>query len=71
MSSETKRLGIIATICFFPTAIAGWNALKKSEAQAAKFFRISIYIFLGLVLAVGLVVVIEGGRLIKPMGSFF
>jgi len=71
MNNETKRLAIVATICFFPAAIAGWLFYPKSEQTALRFFRLSIYIFVIAVMLAGLVVVTKGGALIKPMGSFF
>jgi hypothetical protein len=58
MSPETKRLAIIATICFFPAALVGWWFYPKSEKL--------VVIFLA-----GIIVVIKGAQIIKPMGSFF
>ena len=71
MSSETKRLAIVATIFFFPTALAGWWFYGKSEKLSLTFFRASIYIFLAAILVVGTLVVTKGGQMVKPMGSFF
>ena len=71
MNHETKRLAIVATIFFLPTAIAGWWLYGKNEKLALVFFRASIYLFLGIVLLVGILVVTKGGHIIKPMGSFF
>jgi heme A synthase len=71
MNGETRRLAILATIFFFPTALMGWWYSGKSEKLSALFFRISIYLFLAAVLLVGVIVVTKGGQIIKPMGSFF
>jgi hypothetical protein len=71
MNGETKRLAIIATIFFFPTALAGWWFYGKSEKISLIFFRLSIYIFLTMILITGVTVILNGGKLIKPMGSFF
>jgi cytochrome b561 len=71
MSAETKRLAIVATIFFFPTALAGWWFYPKSEKTALTFFRLSIYLFLGVILLTGVLVVVKGGQIVKPMGSFF
>jgi len=71
MNRETKQLALIATFCFFPTALAGWWFYGKSQNLALIFFRLSIFFFLLIVLIAGLVVVMKGGQLIKPMGSFF
>ena len=71
MNLETKRLAIVATIFFLPTAIAGWWFYGKNEKLALTFFRSSVFLFLGVVLLVGILVVTKGGQLIKPMGSFF
>jgi hypothetical protein len=71
MSSETKRLAVVATIFFFPTALAGWWLYGRSEKLSLLFFRLSIYLFLAVVLFAGIVVVTKGGQIIKPMGSFF
>ena len=71
MKEETKRLAMVATIFFLPTALFGWWFSNKSEKLSLLFFRISIYIFLAAVLMTGIVVVTKGGQVIKPMGSFF
>jgi hypothetical protein len=71
MNPETKRLAIVATLCFFPTALVGWMLYAKSEKQAMYFFRFSVYLLLLVVMVAGIVVVTKGGQLIKPMGSFF
>ena len=71
MKQETKRLAIVATIFFFPTALMGWWFNSRDEKLSLTFFRLSIYIFLGAVLFAGIVVVTKGGQIIKPMGSFF
>jgi cytochrome b561 len=71
MNPEAKRLAIIATFCFFPTALAGWWLYPQSEKRALKLFRFSIYVTMTIVMIAGLVVVTKGGLLIKPMGSFF
>ena len=71
MNREIRQLAVIASICFFPTALAGWLVYGKSEGLAIRLFRASIFVFLFTVLVVGIVVVLQGGRLIKPMGSFF
>ena len=71
MNGETKRLAIIATIFFFPTALAGWWFYGKSEKLSLPFFRLGIYIFLSVLLVIGVVVVTKGGQIVKPMGSFF
>jgi hypothetical protein len=71
MSDETKRLAIVATIFFFPTALAGWWFYSKSEKLSLTLFRLSIYIFLAAVLVAGVIVVTKGGQIVKPLGSFF
>ena len=71
MKPDAKRLAIVATVFFFPTAILGWWFNNKSEKLSLMFFRISIYLFLAAVLLTGIVVVTKGGQVIKPMGSFF
>ncbi len=71
MKEEARRLAIVATILFFPTALIGWWFNGKSEKLSLNFFRISIYIFLSAVLLAGIIVVTKGGQIIKPMGSFF
>jgi hypothetical protein len=71
MSDETKRLAVIATFCFFPTALVGWWLYGKSEKTSLTLFRSSIYIFVIVVILAGLVVITKGGAIIKPMGSFF
>jgi len=71
MSREERQLAIVATICFFPTALVGWLLYSNYSQQAMKFFRLSVFIFLFILLVAGIIVVVEGGKLIKPMGSFF
>lgn len=71
MSRETKRLAIVAAFCFFPTALAGWMLYGRSEKQAVTLFRCSVYIMMAMICIIGLLVIKEGGGLIKPMGSFF
>ena len=71
MNAETKRLAIIATVCFFPTALVGWLLLNKDESRAVNYFKFSIGAIMTLVLIAGIVVVLKGGQIIKPMGSFF
>ena len=71
MSPETKRLAIIATICFFPAALVGWWFYPKSEKLALSLFRCSINLILVVIFLAGIIVVIKGAQIIKPMGSFF
>jgi len=71
MSEEIKRLAIIATCCFFPTALLGFFFYKNNEAKAVFLFRLSIYVFLFLLSVAGVYIVKEGGGVIPPMGSFF
>ena len=71
MNADTKRLAIIATFCFFPTALVGWFLYDKSENRALNYFRFSIGVMMALVLITGITVVLKGGQIIKPMGSFF
>ncbi len=71
MNSETKRLAVVATFCFFPLALAGWWLYPKSEETALKLFRSGIYIFVFAIMVAGMVVITKGGAIIKQMGSFF
>ena len=71
MNSETKRLAIIATIFFFPTAIAGWLLYDKSSALALRLFRISIYITVLYLCALGAYAVTRGSTIVEALGTFF
>ncbi len=71
MSKGLKYLAAIAIFCFFPTGLAGVLVYHKSEARALMLFRISIYMFLAITTVAGIYVVLQGGNLIKILGSFF
>ncbi len=71
MNSETKRLAIIATIFFFPTAIAGWLLYEKSSDRALQFFRASIYIAAFYLCVLGTIAVTMGGNIVEALGTFF
>jgi hypothetical protein len=51
--------------------LVGWFLYDKSEKQALNYFRFSIGVMMTLVLIAGITVVLRGGQIIKPMGSFF
>ena len=71
MNSETKRLAIIATICFFPIAIVGWLTNQSSPAKAQILFRLSICIFLLVLSLLGAYAVIGGGKVVEALGTFY
>ncbi len=71
MNSETQRLAVVATICFFPTAIAGWLMNKKKPETALKLFRVSILIFLVIVSFLGVIAVTGGGKIVEALGTFY
>jgi len=71
MNSDTKRLAIVATIFFFPTAIAGWVLYNKSSSRAIKLFRISIYIAVFYLCCLGAYAVTRGNTVVEALGTFF
>jgi uncharacterized membrane protein len=71
MNSETQRLAIIATICFFPTAIVGWALNRNSPEVAARLFRWSVFIFLVILGAAGFYAVTSGEKVVEALGTFY
>ena len=71
MGSSLRRLQIVAMISFFPLAIIGLLAQKRSLKTALILYYSSIIIFTFFLMFLAVYTYTRGGNFIPPLGTFY
>jgi hypothetical protein len=67
----TRRISIVAMVCFFPLAIVGLMREKTNPQSAIRLYQWSIMIMAIFLFFLAFYTYDRGGNFVKPMGTFY